>query len=163
MDVFASGEHLREASLNVLVQLASLGCAIDERLQGARLLTAILVLRTGFFCNRIMLAYYSMICWERTILECRDRGKELTLLLLLLLLSSNEALAILLLPGIELGSAIGPDTCQSWRLMGLGGGIGRETAGAGSGRVLGGQRASHTGTDTASEHGGDFGCVQLGD
>jgi hypothetical protein len=52
MHVLAAGKDLREAPLNVLVELASLGRAVDQRLQCTALLLVAFFLCTGFFCTR---------------------------------------------------------------------------------------------------------------
>jgi hypothetical protein len=53
VDVLAASQDLGEAALNILVQLAALGCAVDEGRQRPALLLAVLLL-TGarIFCGR---------------------------------------------------------------------------------------------------------------
>lgn len=52
MDVLATSQDLREAALDVLVELATLGCTVDERRQRTTLLFGALLLPgAGLFCK----------------------------------------------------------------------------------------------------------------
>ena len=65
VDILAPGQDLREAALNVLVKLASLGCAVDERGQRPAFLFATFFLAgAGVFYNP-MSAHWSIVIERR--------------------------------------------------------------------------------------------------